>query len=129
MSVPVIQVQPAPPGEAAAAGNQARPAAGGVSPARAFLAVTLAILVTEILSTLMLGPAFYPSGPIELLVDAGALLTVVMPLMYLVFVRPMARAIEDKSLAEAQLRELNEGLERTVQARTRELETLNQSLR
>lgn len=121
------QPPPASPADPADALRPGRREA--VSPARAFLAVTLAILVTEILSTLMLGPAFYPSGPIELLIDAGALLTVVMPLMYLVFVRPLARAVEDKSLAEAQLREVNEGLERTVQARTRELESLNQSLR
>lgn len=120
---------PVPPGEASAVRDPGRPGAGGASPARAFLAVTLAILVTEVLSTLMLGPAFYPSGPIELLIDAGALLTVVMPLMYLVFVRPLARAVDDRSRAEAQLREVNEGLERTVQVRTRELETLNQSLR
>jgi len=129
VSVPVIQVQPAPPGETAAGGDPGRRSAGGVSPARAFLAVTLTILATEILSTLMLGPAFYPSGPIELLIDAGALLTVVMPIMYLVFVRPMARAIQEKSLAEDQLREVCEGLERTVHARTQELETVNRSLR
>lgn len=64
-----------------------------------------------------------------ILLDTAAILCITMPVIYLLFVRPMQRVIHEKTKVEAALVEAVQGLESNVRDRTAELEYANQSLR
>ena len=98
------------------------------TPALAFLTVSLAVFLIETLIMWVLQPLFPSSHRYEALVDASTLLVVMVPLLYFLFVRPMARIINEKTQVEQTLRVTCEDLEARVQARTFELKTSNRSL-
>jgi len=98
------------------------------TPALAFILVCLAVFFAESVLMWFLQPMYDLGNQLESLIDATTLLMVMAPLLFFLFVRPMSRAIKEKTEAETALRMACEDLESRVQARTAELECTNLSL-
>jgi len=116
---------PSPPSPGAAGGKVP---VNPRTPALAFIAVCLAVFLVETTIMWLLEPLWSYNERLESLVDATTLLFAMAPLLFFLFVRPMARVIHEKTLAEQALRLANESLEGKVRERTLELEATNTSL-
>jgi PAS domain S-box-containing protein len=92
------------------------------------MAVSLGVFLLETTIMWFLEPLWSYNERLESLIDATTLLLAMAPLLYFLFVRPMARIIREKTAAEQALRLANESLESKVQTRTAELEATNASL-
>jgi PAS domain S-box-containing protein len=100
-----------------------------MSPARAFLIVTVALLLAELISAIY-GERFISRlGLYHELMDASLILAVTVPSLYYFFAVPMRQALEEKAAAQDSLQDLCFDLDNQVRARTAELESLNESLR
>ncbi|MBI5014321.1 MAG: PAS domain S-box protein [Deltaproteobacteria bacterium] len=100
------------------------------NPHRAFLVVLGAIFAAEFLTMWWLRDiSLSMEGMTDAFLDSFLLLAVTAPVLYLLFVRPMARGIAARARTERALRAAREGLERRVAERTSALEAANRSLR
>lgn len=78
----------------------------GSSPlVRAYLVVTLIILLTEVTIMVVMEPLFQDAHWIMAIVDSGTLVLVTAPIIYLLLVKPMAYQLFAKAQAELALRE------------------------
>ena len=100
-----------------------------IPPTRAFLVTGLTILLGEILSVLF-GERWVPNvgWPHETM-DILIIMALTLPSLYLFFVRPMTRTIQEKVAADHALEAMCIDLDRQVLERTQRLADLNAALR
>ena len=100
-----------------------------MSPTRAFLIVTVALVLAEWLSAVY-GERFVSRlGAYHELMDATVILSLTLPSLYFFFALPLRRALQEKAAAGETLQLLNRNLDGEIRLRTAQLETLNESLR
>jgi len=105
------------------------PVQGGIAPTRAFLVVTLAILVAELCS-INYGPWLGPQGGwFHESIDTLVILALTLPALSWFFARPLTAALRAKAQADLAMQRMCHDLDLTVRERTAQLESLNQSLR
>lgn len=98
------------------------------TPKKAFLASAVFVVVLELGIMLALAKKSSATDWLDAYLDTGTLL-VMMPFLYVLFIRPLARAIEDRTRQGEQLQRTCEELEVQVRSRTLQLEYTTHALR
>ncbi len=98
------------------------------TPKKAFLAAAVFVVVLELGIMLLLARKSSATDWLDAYLDTGTLL-VMMPFLYVLFIRPLARAIEDRTQQGERLQRTCEELEVQVRSRTLQLEYTTHALR
>jgi GAF domain-containing protein len=101
-----------------------KPSPDATSPLRMLVILVCAVFLVEL--CIMLAFSLLPPIPdwLENLLDASLLTALLFPVLYYSVFRPLTRAIELQKLAEAELLERRDHLERQVENSTKELRTV-----
>lgn len=91
-------------------------------PLRLTLTVAVSTFAIEMVIMDLLPLLHFDSPWIEMLLDSGALVLTLVPILYAFILRPMTSEMAAREAAESRLKEANAGLEARVAERTRELE-------
>ncbi len=98
------------------------------TPAQAFLASAIFVVVFELLIMIVLAKHSATTDWLDAYLDTGTLL-LIMPFLYLLFIRPLVRNIEAKTRAQQELQRTCEELEIQVMARTYQLQHTTDALK
>lgn len=98
------------------------------TPKKAFLASAVFVVVLELGIMLILAKRSSATDWLDAYLDTGTLL-VMMPFLYVLFIRPLARTIEERTKDEERLQRTCEELEVQVRSRTLQLEYTTHALR